>query len=128
MRTTPVAKANRLPAMLKSAGLALAVFSSAASAAPVMLNCELTQHDGPLKIDVQLNEDAGTVSWSFPATGVSVTRAAIFTPDRVSFGSFSISRTDLTLQRVNDTVDQEYDHEAPVSYGKCSLDSRKRAF
>jgi hypothetical protein len=117
-----------MSAMLKSAGLALAVFSSAASAVPVMLNCELTQHDGPLKIDVQLNEEAGTVSWTFPATGHSVTRPAIFTPDHVSFSAFSISRTDLSLQRVNDTVDQEYDHEAPVSYGKCSLDTRKRAF
>jgi hypothetical protein len=110
--------------------LAAILISSGASAAPVMLNCVIdTQNDGPLNIDLQLNEQAGTVSYSFPQRGNSFTTRAIFTPNHVAFGSFAISRTELTIQRKNDgEFDQPVFHLPPVENGKCGLDTRKRAF
>src|SRR5438270_12769781 len=115
--------------MLRSCVVALVALSSAANAAPVMLNCELTQEGGPLTVNVQLNEAAGTVSYSLPATGVSVEKSAIFAPDHVSFGGFWVSRTDLTFKRINDgEYDQSIFHMPPVNYGNCALDTRKRAF
>ena len=117
---------------MRSAFLALAaVFvSSGANAAPIMLNCIIdTQNGGPLKMEVQLNEEAGIVSYSFPQRGNSFTKRAIFAPDHVAFGSFLVSRTDLSVQRKNDgEFDQRVFRLPPVEYGKCSLDTRKRAF
>lgn len=117
---------------MRSVVLALAavLVSSGASAAPVMLNCTIsTQNDGPLQIEVQLNEGGGTVSYSFPHSGRSVVKPAIFAPDRVSFGSFSVNRTDLTIQRINDgQFDQSVFKLPPVEFGRCTLDERERAF
>lgn len=113
---------------------ATAVFASLAAspavAAPVMLHCVIdTQNDGPLQMEVQLNEQGGTVSYSFPQRGNSFTTRAIFAPDHVAFKSFVVSRTDLTIQRRNDgEFDQRVFRLPPVEYGKCSLDARKRAF
>ena len=106
-----------------------ALSTSPAIAASVMLTCVIdTQNDGPLTMEVQLNEQAGTVSYSFPQRGNSFTTKAIFAPDHVAFRSFVVSRTDLTVQRRNDG---QFDHVLrlpPVEHGKCSLDTRKRAF
>ena len=116
--------------MLRLVALALAVFSSSASAAPVMLNCVIaTQNDGPLQMNVQLNEEGGSVSYSFPHSGVSVTKGAIFAPDRVAFGSFVVSRTNLSVQRINNgEFDQRVFKLPPVEHGTCTIDTRKRAF
>jgi hypothetical protein len=110
-----------------AAGLAI---SSAGVAAPVMLNCDLTtQADGVIKMDVQLNEQGGTASYSFPDQGESFTFAAIFAPDHVSFNQFWISRTDLSFKRINNgPYDQTIYHRPAVEYGKCHVDARKRVF
>jgi hypothetical protein len=117
--------------MLRVIGFAAALtVPAAANCAPVMLNCELpTQNDGLIRMDVQLNEEAGTASYTFPDNGRSYTFNAIFAPDHVSFNAFWISRADMTFKRINNgPLDQEIYHRPPVEVGKCSLDTRKRAF
>lgn len=115
---------------LMLSSIALICCSTAANASPVFLNCVLTTpRAGPLKIDIQLNEEGGTVGYTFPDNGRSYTVRGIFTPDHVSFMRFSVSRTDLTIQRRNDgQFDQSVYHLAPVDTGRCVMDSRKRAF
>ena len=80
-------------------------------------------------MDVQLNEEGGRASYSFPDVGESYTFKAIFAPDHVSFNQFWVSRTDLSFKRINDgPYDQAVYHRPSVEYGKCRLDARKRAF
>lgn len=109
---------------------AVALFlPSAATAAPVYLTCVLnTQNDGDLAVNVQLNEEGGTVSYTFPRNGNSFTVRAIFAPDKVSFRGFEISRTDLSIQRVNDGAFSRIRNDPMVDRGRCQIDQRNRAF
>ncbi len=107
----------------------MSVLPTAANAAPVYLSCVVnTQNDGDLAVDVQLNEDGGTASYSFPRNGNSFTVRAIFTPDKVSFRGFEISRTDLTIQRINDGAFNRIRNDPPSDRGRCQIDQRDRAF
>ena len=55
------------------------------AAAPVYLSCSVDSASGtPTKMDIQLNEPAGTVSYTFPDNGRSYTVRAIFAPAQVS--------------------------------------------
>jgi hypothetical protein len=112
------------------AALVAVAASGAAMASPVMLNCDLaTQADGLIKMNVQLNEENGTATYSFPDQGDSYSFKAAFAPDHVSFNQFWISRNDLTFKRINDgPYDQAIYHRPPVEFGKCRMDARKRAF
>ena len=108
--------------------LALTAVPTAASATPVMLNCVVNASD-PVTMSVQLNEDAGTVTYTFPDNGRTYRMAAFFAPDRVSFNSFSIDRKSLAIQRHNNgQFDQSVFKLPPVDTGKCVLDTQKRAF
>jgi hypothetical protein len=99
---------------------AACTLSSAATAAPVYLSCVINSAvDGNFAMDIQLNEEAGTVSYTFPDNGRSFSMAALFAPDRVSFGGFQVSRTDLSIYRTNNGV---------VDHGTCKIDTRHRAF
>lgn len=114
--------------MLLASGL-LAGLSVPAYAAPVFLKCSLNNTDNTLlKVDVQLNEEAGTVSYAFPDLGRAYTVRAIFTPTEVSFGSFFVSRTDLSFKRANGGALSRIANDPSVSYGKCEVNKTTRAF
>lgn len=103
--------------------------STGANAAPVYLTCVLNAHvDGDIPINVQLNEEGGSASYTFPQSGRSFTVRAIFAPDKVSFGSFEISRTDLAISRINDDDFDRLAHRPPIDHGRCQIDRQSRVF
>ncbi|MET4593970.1 MULTISPECIES: hypothetical protein [unclassified Sphingomonas] len=100
-----------------------------AVAQPVYLACSMTQPDGSVfQTNVQMNEDAGTVSYAFPDQGRAYTVKAIFTPTEVAFNAFTVSRTDLTFVRANTGDLARIGGMPPYSYGKCAVDKTPRAF
>ena len=102
---------------------------SMASAKPVFLICTLTDRGGESVFDVQLNEEASSVSYFIRRNGMSVKERAIFTPQKVSFASFEIDRRDLTFRRDNTrTAFYSVTGGPPVDVGKCQVDSADRAF
>lgn len=86
-------------------------FPCAASAATVHMKCQLDRDAGKNPFDVQLNEEAGIVSWSFPS-GTRYSERAAFTDKSISFSNFVIDRTNLTVQRI-------VFKRPPVDHGKC---------
>ena len=111
------------------AGAVALLIASPAAASPTLLNCWLKDTDNTIvKIDTQFNEEGGTVSYSFPDFGRSYTVRAIFTPSQVSFGGFTVSRTDLSLKRANDTDIDRVENYPPYSYGRCVINKTPRAF
>ena len=119
--------------MFSSKGLLLAAVVGCASvpaqAAPVSLNCYVDNpRDGRVSFDVQLNEEAGQVSYFIPSNGTSVTVRGIFTPDKVQFNSFTVSRTDLAFSRQNDGAFARMRNDPPFDNGKCVISTAKRAF
>jgi hypothetical protein len=100
----------------------------AAQAAPTFLTCTLETKNGPSQFDVQLNEEAGTVSYFTHRTQMTVRKPAIFTPEKVNFFGFEINRRSLSFQRDN-TDSAFYNASEPaVDVGKCVLDRAVRAF
>ncbi|MBP6362343.1 MAG: hypothetical protein KA233_00860 [Novosphingobium sp.] len=111
-----------------SAVLAGIAMPSAASAAPVFLKCEMPNGPGKtLQMSVQLNEQGSTASYAF-ANGDTFRTAAIFTPNEVTFGTFSIDRSNLVIRRRNDGRLAQLSGLPPVSQGQCQVDRKERAF
>jgi hypothetical protein len=123
--------------MFRVAVVAVSLFSSAAEAAPVYLKCQLDP--GALggaggrdmatqaPMDVTLNEDAGTVTYSFPQIGRAFTVPGVFTADKVSFNGFTVNRTNFAFQR--DMSDVQAPGMRPIiDSGRCKLADIKRAF
>lgn len=104
-------------------------FPSAALAQPVFLKCTLTDRGGESVFDVQLNEEASTVSYFIHRNGMSVKERAIFTPQKVSFASFEIDRKDLTFRRDNSrSAFYSVTGGPAIDVGKCEVDREERAF
>ena len=109
--------------------LALALVPCSAYAAPVYLKCQLDpgatggtggeDHATKAPIDVTLNEEAGTVTYSFPTMGRAYTVRGVFTASQVQFNGFSIDRTNFAFQRSTLGV---------IDRGRCSLAAVERAF
>lgn len=113
----------RMLALIGAASIAAPV-----QAAPVFLTCHMAQPDGEVfQADLQMNEEAGTVTYSFPDNGRTFTVRGFFTPAEVSFGRFTISRTDLTFKRNNEGLLGSSADKASSS-GKCAIDQTQRAF
>lgn len=124
--------------MFRLALLALLLLpTAAAQAAPVYLKCQLDQgaqggagaRDLAMQapIDVTLNEDTATVTYSFPQIGRAFTVRGVFTADKVSFNGFTVDRTNLAFQR--DMSDLQVPGRAPIiDRGECTLVHVKRAF
>ena len=111
-----------------SAMLAGTAMPSIASAAPVFLQCEMPNGPGKtLQVSVQLNEPGSTASYAF-ANGDTFRTAAIFTPNEVAFGAFSIDRSNLVISRRNDGRLAQLSGLPPISQGQCQVDRRERAF
>jgi hypothetical protein len=117
--------------------IAIAVIPCVANAAPVYLKCQLAPgakggfggEDEATKapMDVTLNEEAGTVTYLFPAIDRAFTVKGVFTVDKVSFSGFTIDRTNLAFQR--DMGHLQAPGRAPIiDHGKCALADVKRAF
>lgn len=107
----------------------LLLWPSAALAQPVFLICTLTDRGGESVFEVQLNEEASSVSYFIRRNGISVRERAIFTPQKVSFASFEIDRRDLTFRRDNArTAFYSVTGGPSVDVGKCEVDSADRAF
>ena len=112
--------------------MALALQAAAGQGGAKYLKCVLHDRSGETAFNVQLNEMANTVTYSFEMDGTVSTHTvrAAYSPERVSFNSFSISRTDLSFQR--DNSDSPFLGVAKgmsaVDRGQCQLDTAKRVF
>jgi len=108
--------------------IAMAAVPSAANAAPIYLKCQLEQDVGKqAPWDVTLNEEAGTVTYSFPELGRAYTVPGVFTVDKVTFRGFAIDRTNFAFQR--DLSSLQAPGRAPIiDYGRCALAEVRRAF
>jgi hypothetical protein len=80
-------------------GLVCTIGSAAAFAAPVFLECAVSNGSTAVTWNVTLDETTGNVSYSIPSLGASYRYHGTFTPDSVSFDTVQISRTDLTFKR-----------------------------
>lgn len=111
---------------IATASLAL---PSVAFAQPVFLICKLVDRGGESVFDVQLNEEAGTVSYVTRRNQMAVKKRAIFTPQAVSFGSFEIDRRSLAFRRDNTASAFYAPSTSPaMDVGSCEVSAEKRAF
>ena|SRR5947209_8093590 len=123
--------------MYRVAAIALLLFSSAAGAAPVYLHCQFDpalddSHRAPM--DVTLNENESTVTWTFPGIGRTFSGPAAFKAQSVSFNGFTIDRTNLALRDSKMNVpdgpiaaDTQFSF-SEVTVGTCTVVQVKRAF
>ncbi|MFA0921679.1 hypothetical protein ALP73_200324 [Pseudomonas coronafaciens pv. garcae] len=87
-----------------------------ASAAPVYLDCTLTNGSKPVVWHVALDESASSASYTVPEMNVAGKYPAVFTAQNVLFNSMEISRTTLSFTR---TVNLLGDIKKDV--GQCSI-------
>jgi hypothetical protein len=133
--------------MFRVAAIAFALGSTAAGAAPVYLHCQFDpaldeNHRPPM--DLTLNENESTVTWTFANSERVFSSPAAFLADSVAFGSstighetiggFTINRTNLALQerKMNIptapiTAQTEFTYRF-VPVGTCAIVQTKRAF
>lgn len=123
--------------MPRIAAIMLFLLPAAAEATPVYLKCRLNATaqggagPGDLLIqapmDVTLNEDASTVTYSFPQIGRAFTVPGMFTADKVAFNGFTVDRTNLAFQR--DMSGLRAPGRTPlIDRGECTLVHASRAF
>lgn len=106
--------------MLLSAFLALA---PVAASPLVYLDCTIQQQGRPVEWKITLNEAQGNVDHETAVSGAQ-RRPARFTAEQVYFIGFTLSRVDLTINRVSDVLG-EIRHDT----GACRLATPKeRAF
>jgi hypothetical protein len=111
------------------AALVFAFASCSAHAAPIYLRCQLDPSAkgaggaedlvAKAPMEVTLNEEAGTVTYTFPEVGRAYTVHGVFTADKVEFNGFAIDRTNFLFQR---------DTFGIIDHGRCMLVEVKRAF
>jgi hypothetical protein len=134
--------------MFRVVAIAFALVSTTAEAAPVYLHCQFDpaldeNHRAPM--DVTLNEDESTVTWTFANNEHVFSSKAAFLANSVAFGSstigdntiggFTIDRTNLALQErkmnvpplSSITAQTEFTYRF-VPVGTCSIVQTKRAF
>jgi hypothetical protein len=123
--------------MYRVAAMALALIPVSADAAPVYLKCQLDPGakgglgaedlamEAPM--DVTLNEDAGTVTYTLPKIGRAFTVQGVFTADKVSFNGFTVNRTNLAFERDMSAL-QAPGRPPIIDQGKCAIVQVNRAF
>ena len=133
--------------MFRIASIAVAFMASTAHAEPVYLHCQFDpaldeSHRAPM--NVTLNENESTVTWTFVNNERVFSSKAAFLADSVAFGSskigndtiggFTIDRTNLALRerKMNApsapiTAQTEFTYRF-VSIGTCTVVQLKRAF
>lgn len=70
-----------------------------ASAAPVYLDCTMTNGTKPVLWHVALDESTSSASYTVPEMNVAEKYPAVFTAENVLFNSMEISRTTLSFIR-----------------------------
>jgi hypothetical protein len=91
----------------------------------VTLVCTMQDPAKPYKLDVEVNEEKGTVTPSRPDTGGGSEMKAVFMPDAVRFGPFTLSRTTLRIQRTNGGQQAK---EPSIVDGQCDVAEVDRVF
>lgn len=100
------------------------VLTGVSQAAPVYLECSMSNGKEVVVWNVTLDEVGGTVSYTIPEMGVAQKYTAIFTSDKVIFKSMEISRIDLSFKRTSNLLAQ-----SQIDTGQCKLaDVPKRQF
>ena len=88
-----------IPSMLCAIGLVCASASGAANAAPVYLDCSVSNGSSAITWLITMDEATGNISYSIPSLGASYRYHGTFTPDSVTFDNVLISRIDLSFKR-----------------------------
>jgi hypothetical protein len=115
--------------MIRYLALLATAAASPAAAAPTYLVCNFAQQSGPL--DVTADEANGEVTTLVESNGHMEKRPAIFSPATVKWSgsgtlgiSYTLSRTDLSLQRVIAIGEKSFADDAT-----CTIQATpKRAF
>ena len=95
----------------------------------VTLTCLMQDPLKPYPLDVEINESRSTATPSRPDTGAGSEMKAMFMPNFVRFGPFTIDRTTLRIERIEGPSTQTATQDTLVVQGQCSIAQNfKRAF
>ncbi|MBA2934907.1 hypothetical protein HZF05_12435 [Sphingomonas sp. CGMCC 1.13654] len=94
----------------------------------VTLTCTMADPTRPYQLDVIVNEEKGTVTPSRPDTGGGSEMKAVFMPDAVRFGPFTINRSSLHIWRQNASAMAIAAKQPPIVEGQCALADLRRVF
>lgn len=99
-----------------------------ASSGIVTLACTMADPDKPYQLDVIVNEEKGTATPSRPDTGGGSEMKALFMPDAVRFGPFTINRSTLQIWRQNGGNASAATKQPAIVQGQCALADLRRIF
>lgn len=99
-----------------------------APAGIVTLACTMADPEKPYQLDVVVNEEKGTATPSRPDTGGGSEMKALFMPDAVRFGPFTINRSTLQIWRQNGGSGASGSKQPAVVQGQCALAELRRVF
>jgi hypothetical protein len=94
----------------------------------VTLSCTIADPVHPYQLDVIVNEEKGTVTPSRPDTGGGSEMKAVFMPDAVRFGPFTINRSTLRIWLQNGGSAATAAKEPGIVEGQCALADLRRVF
>lgn len=94
----------------------------------VTLTCTMADPVRPYQLDVIVNEEKGTVTPSRPDTGGGSEMKAVFMPDAVRFGPFTINRSSLHIWRQNSSAMAVAAKQPGIVEGQCALADLRRVF
>ena len=94
----------------------------------VTLTCTMADPTRPYQLDVIVNEEKGTVTPSRPDTGGGSEMKAVFMPDAVRFGPFTINRSSLHIWRQNSSATAMAAKQPGLVEGQCALADLRRVF
>jgi hypothetical protein len=94
----------------------------------VTLACTMADPAQPYQLDVIVNEEKGTVTPSRPDTGGGSEMKAVFMPDAVRFGPFTINRSTLHIWRQNGGSTGAATKQPAIIEGQCALTELRRVF
>jgi len=94
----------------------------------ITLTCTMADPVRPYQLDVIVNEEKGTVTPSRPDTGGGSEMKAVFMPDAVRFGPFTINRSSLHIWRQNSSAMAIAAKQPSIVEGQCALADLRRVF
>ena len=122
--TPPTVSARRGRRSAAPAGRSIAQ----AQTGVVTLTCTMADPTQPYQLDLIVNEEKGTVTPSRPDTGGGSEMKAVFMPDAVRFGPFTINRSSLHIWRQNSSATAVAAKQPPLVEGQCALADLRRVF
>ena len=94
----------------------------------ITLACTMADPGKPYQLDVIVNEEKGTATPSRPDTGGGSEMKALFMPDAVRFGPFTINRSTLQIWRQNGGNAATAARQPAIVQGQCALANLRRVF